>query len=89
METRGMHEGEIEEMIELLCLINRPDGHDPRDQYVGHKRIDVPEINGTSTASDIAKVRFNCIIDLLMLLSRTSTLMGIKYLWINDKNNEF
>merc|ERR1712232_663055 len=24
-------------------LGDRPDGHDPRDQYIGHKRIDVPE----------------------------------------------
>ena len=34
METRGMHEDEIEEMIELLCLINRPDGHDRYRRYI-------------------------------------------------------
>jgi hypothetical protein len=66
---------------------DRPDGHDPRDQYIGtyqidkqtddlrrvllvrvfpicfytgHKRIDMPIVNGTKT-NGIAKVRFNCI----------------------------
>ena len=34
METRGMYEGEIEEMIELLCQINRPDGHDRYRRYI-------------------------------------------------------
>ena len=34
MQTRGMYEGEIEEMIELLCLINRPDGHERYRRYI-------------------------------------------------------
>ena len=40
---------------------DRPDGHDPRDQYVGHKRIDMP-IVPTSGAGRVrvAKVRFSC-----------------------------
>jgi alpha-L-fucosidase len=38
---------------------DRPDGHDPRDPYVGHKRIDVP-LKGTRTQG-ITAVRFNCI----------------------------
>ena len=40
---------------------DRPDGHDPRDQYVGHKRIDVPVVP-TSGAGRVrvAKVRFSC-----------------------------
>eukprot|EP00038_Savillea_parva_P005285 m.150703 g.150703 ORF g.150703 m.150703 type:complete len:549 (-) comp11686_c1_seq4:98-1744(-) len=40
-------------------LHDRPDGHDPRDQYIGHRRIDVPVVN-TSLVS-IAQVRFNCL----------------------------
>ena len=39
-------------------LTDRPDGHDPRDQYVGHRRIDVPIVPG---AAGFAQVRFNCI----------------------------
>eukprot|EP00656_Telonema_subtile_P058606 TRINITY_DN9979_c0_g1_i1.p1 TRINITY_DN9979_c0_g1~~TRINITY_DN9979_c0_g1_i1.p1 ORF type:complete len:236 (+),score=29.21 TRINITY_DN9979_c0_g1_i1:372-1079(+) len=43
-------------------LSDRPDGHDPRDQYVGHKRIDFPIVNTSGTAAlPIAEVRFNCI----------------------------
>ena len=45
-------------------LRDRPDGNDPRDSHVGHKRIDVPK-NGVTTsgaaALNIAEVRFNCI----------------------------
>ena len=41
---------------------DRPDGHDPRDQYVGHKRIDVPVVRTSGPgAVEIARVRFNCI----------------------------
>lgn len=38
-------------------LRDRPDGKDPRDSHVGHKRIDVP----IAPTSGIAQVRFNCI----------------------------
>ena len=41
------------------ALGDRPDGHDPRDQYIGHKRIDVPVVN--TTAIRMAQVRFNCL----------------------------
>jgi predicted N-acetyltransferase YhbS len=34
MEIRGMRESEMEEMIELLCLINRPDGHQRYTRYI-------------------------------------------------------
>lgn len=40
-------------------LGDRPDGHDPRDSHIGHKRIDVPVV--VTTGKRIAKVRFNCI----------------------------
>ena len=41
---------------------DRPDGHDPRDSRVGHKRIDVPIVATSGPAAiDIARVRFNCI----------------------------
>lgn len=41
---------------------DRPDGHDPRDSYVGHKRIDFPIVKTSGPdAIDIARVRFNCI----------------------------
>ena len=41
---------------------DRPDGHDPRDQYVGHKRIDVPVVKTSGDGKiPIEKVRFNCI----------------------------
>jgi len=42
-----------------ISLRDRPDGHDPRDQYIGHKRIDTPEV--AITGLRIAQVRFNCI----------------------------
>lgn len=45
--------------VQKKSLTDRPDGHDPRDQYVGHKRIDFPIIN--TTQSNIEEVRFNCI----------------------------
>jgi hypothetical protein len=40
-------------------LHDRPDGHDPRDQYVGHKRIDTPIV--ATEKLDIAQIRFNCL----------------------------
>jgi len=41
---------------------DRPDGHDPRDQYVGRKRIDTPVVKTSGPgAVRIAKVRFNCL----------------------------
>ena len=39
-------------------IADRPDGHDPRDSYIGHKRIDVPIV---PRDTPIAQVRFNCI----------------------------
>ena len=43
-------------------LGDRPDGSDPRDSRVGHKRIDVPVVPTSGAhAVDIAEVRFNCI----------------------------
>ena len=42
-------------------LGDRPDGHDPRDQYVGHKRIDTPVVPTSGPdAIAIEQVRFNC-----------------------------
>jgi hypothetical protein len=41
---------------------DRPDGHDPRDQYIGHKRIDTTDgMVGISSTRDVAQVRFNCL----------------------------
>jgi hypothetical protein len=42
-------------------LGDRPDGHDPRDQYVGHKRIDVPIATVDTHKLAIEQVRFNCL----------------------------
>jgi hypothetical protein len=43
------------------ALTDRPDGHDPRDQYIGHKRIDVPIVpTSGDKALPIAQVRLNC-----------------------------
>lgn len=42
-------------------LTDRPDGHYPRDQYVGHKRIDFPEWPDAQAPKQAKKVRFNCI----------------------------
>ena len=43
-------------------LGDRPDGNDPRDQYIGHKRIDVPVVPTSGAgAVAVAQVRFNCI----------------------------
>ena len=38
---------------------DRPDGNDPRDQYIGYKRIDTPVVN--TRGLDIAEVRLNCV----------------------------
>ena len=46
-------------LFDVIAVVFRPDGHDPRDQYIGHKRIDVPIIE--TRGKDIAEVRFNCI----------------------------
>ena len=43
------------------ALGDRPDGHDPRDQYVGHKRIDVPEWPDAAAPREAARVRFTCL----------------------------
>lgn len=40
-------------------VTDRPDGHDPRDQYIGHKRIDIPMV--PTLGLNIAEVRFNCL----------------------------
>merc|ERR1712217_721635 len=42
-------------------LRDRPDGHDPRDQYVGHKRIDLPQFPDVEATKTVAKVRLNCL----------------------------
>ena len=39
-------------------LGDRPDGHDPRDSHIGHKRIDLPEVASTK---GIKAVRLNCL----------------------------
>lgn len=44
---------------ERMRAADRPDGSDPRDQYIGHKRIDVPIVN--TAEIDIVQVRLNCI----------------------------
>jgi hypothetical protein len=47
---------------ERLRSRDRPDGHDPRDQYIGHKRIDLPIVQTSGPgAIAIAQVRFNCL----------------------------
>ena len=38
---------------------DRPDGHDPRDSFIGHKRIDIPVVDTHSIA--VSRVRFNCL----------------------------
>ena len=41
---------------------DRPDGHDPRDSHVGHKRIDTPVVPTSGAgAVAVAQVRFNCL----------------------------
>jgi alpha-L-fucosidase len=40
---------------------DRPDGHDPRDQYIGRKRIDTPIAPTGNGTVKVARVRFNCI----------------------------
>lgn len=48
--------------VQHPTLGDRPDGHDPRDQYIGHKRIDFPVVHTSGPAAvDVARVRFNCI----------------------------
>ena len=38
-------------------LGDRPDGHDPRDSHIGHKRIDLPE----APVAGIDRIRLSCI----------------------------
>jgi len=40
-------------------LSDRPDGNDPRDQYLGLRRIDIPVID--TVAVRVARVRFRCL----------------------------
>jgi hypothetical protein len=41
---------------------DRPDGHDPRDSHIGHKRIDLPVVATSGPdAVRIKAVRLNCI----------------------------
>ena len=43
-------------------LGDRPDGNDPRDSHIGHKRIDIPVVpTSGAQATKIGKVRLNCI----------------------------
>ena len=45
-------------------LKDRPDGNDPRDSHVGHKRIDVPAPGVKTSGADainMAEIRFNCL----------------------------
>jgi len=43
-------------------LGDRPDGNDPRDSHIGHKRIDLPVVpTSGAAATKIGKVRLNCI----------------------------
>ena len=44
---------------EQTWLTDRPDGSDPRDQYIGHKRIDIPTVD--TGKMEIVQVRLNCI----------------------------
>lgn len=46
--------------VKPKSLPDRPDGHDPRDQYVGHKRIDFPEWPDSKAPKETKKVRFTC-----------------------------
>jgi hypothetical protein len=47
------------------ALGDRPDGHDPRDQYIGRLRIDTPIVATGAAAGaaavPVARIRFNCI----------------------------
>ena len=46
----------------LVKARDRSDGHDPRDQYVGHRRIDIPVVQTSGAgAVNIKAVRFNCL----------------------------
>ena len=41
---------------------DRPDGHDPRDSHVGHKRIDTPVVPTSGVGAIVVEqVRFNCL----------------------------
>ena len=43
-------------------LRDRPDGHDPRDSHIGHKRIDLPVVpTAGAGALRIKSVRLNCL----------------------------
>ena len=55
------------------ALGDRPDGHDPRDQYLGLRRIDTPVVD--TTAVHVARVRFRCrqVWRALLLSSPTQT----------------
>eukprot|EP01065_Artemidia_motanka_P032943 TRINITY_DN39921_c0_g1_i1.p1 TRINITY_DN39921_c0_g1~~TRINITY_DN39921_c0_g1_i1.p1 ORF type:complete len:524 (+),score=162.30 TRINITY_DN39921_c0_g1_i1:65-1573(+) len=62
-QQRGSDEWEtlVPHVHKKKSLGDRPDGHDPRDQYVGHKRIDFPVVATSGPkAVDVAKVRFSC-----------------------------
>lgn len=57
----AVHQNLSRSESEWLRERDRPDGHDPRDQYVGHKRIDTPIVKTSGAgAVDVATVRLNC-----------------------------
>merc|ERR1712224_548350 len=48
--------------VNATKLQDRPDGGDPRDQYIGHKRIDRPIVPASGPGRrEIEQVRFNCL----------------------------
>ncbi len=47
-----------------VSLGDRPDGHDPRDSHIGHKRVDRPIVATGANAGatiKVARIRFECI----------------------------
>lgn len=62
VEFQRMGSSDWETLIPVIhknkTLGDRPDGHDPRDQYVGHKRIDFPIVN--TSAIKVSSVRLSC-----------------------------
>lgn len=61
-DSAAPHAAPAQRMLWGAPLRDRPDGNDPRDSHIGHKRIDVPVVTTSGAgAIDIARVRLNCI----------------------------
>ena len=68
-------------ILKKTAVGDRPDGNDPRDQYIGRYRIDLPVANVSAASGalvKVAKVRFNCLRSLYDPINLNSIELRVK-----------